>query len=147
MSGIGFLLLVTLVLDTAIAAGAAAAAGVEADIQNAQGDVEKFGQLCDQMIGEGVKVLMIVNLDSGTGKAVLDKAKKSGIATIDYDRLTLSGGANFYVSFDNVKVGELRRVAPSRHLRPRDEHRPQPLSDVLAEADALDDLADGGGAV
>src|SRR5690349_6880275 len=43
-------------------------AGIGADIQNAQGDVNKFGQLCDQMIGEGVKVLMIVNLDQESGK-------------------------------------------------------------------------------
>jgi D-xylose transport system substrate-binding protein len=84
------------------------AAGVKADIQNAQGDKAQFQTIADGMISSGVKVLMIVNLDSGTGKAVLDKAKKSGIATIDYDRLTLSGGANYYVSFDNVKVGELQ---------------------------------------
>ncbi len=84
------------------------AAGVQADIQNAQGDKSQFQTIADGMISSGVKVLMIVNLDSGTGKAVLDKAKKSGIATIDYDRLTLSGGANYYVSFDNVKVGELQ---------------------------------------
>jgi D-xylose transport system substrate-binding protein len=85
-----------------------AAAGVEADIQNAQGDKTQFQTIADGMISSGVKVLMIVNLDSGTGKAVLDKAKAAGIATIDYDRLTLNGGANFYVSFDNVKVGELQ---------------------------------------
>ena len=84
------------------------AAGVQADIQNAQGDKTQFQTIADGMISSGVKVLMIVNLDSGTGKAVLDKAKKAGIATIDYDRLTLSGGANYYVSFDNVKVGELQ---------------------------------------
>jgi D-xylose transport system substrate-binding protein len=83
-------------------------AGVQADIQNAQGDKTQFQTIADGMISSGVKVLMIVNLDSGTGKAVLDKAKKSGIATIDYDRLTLNGGANYYVSFDNVKVGELQ---------------------------------------
>jgi D-xylose transport system substrate-binding protein len=53
-------------------------------------------------------VLMIVNLDSGTGKAVLDKAKSQGVATIDYDRLTLNGGAQYYVSFDNVAVGRLQ---------------------------------------
>jgi D-xylose transport system substrate-binding protein len=53
-------------------------------------------------------VLMIVNLDSGTGKAVLDKAKSQGVATIDYDRLTLNGGAQYYVSFDNVAVGTLQ---------------------------------------
>ncbi|WP_199516718.1 sugar ABC transporter substrate-binding protein [Nucisporomicrobium flavum] len=85
-----------------------AAAGVQADIQNAQGDKTQFQTIADGMISSGVKVLMIVNLDSGTGKAVLDKARGAGIATIDYDRLTLNGGANYYVSFDNVKVGELQ---------------------------------------
>ncbi|BCJ54166.1 sugar ABC transporter substrate-binding protein [Actinoplanes sp. NBRC 14428] len=83
-------------------------AGVEAVIQNAQGDKTQFQTIADGMISSGVKVLMIVNLDDGTGKAVLDKAKKAGIATIDYDRLTLGGGADFYVSFDNFKVGELQ---------------------------------------
>ena len=67
-----------------------------------------FQTIADGMISSGVKVLMIVNLDSGTGKAVLDKARNAGIATIDYDRLTLSGGANYYVSFDNVAVGKLQ---------------------------------------
>ena len=84
------------------------AAGIQVDIQNAQGDKSQFQTIADGMISSGVKVLMIVNLDSGTGKAVLDKAKAAGIATIDYDRLTLNGGANYYVSFDNVKVGELQ---------------------------------------
>jgi D-xylose transport system substrate-binding protein len=85
-----------------------AAGGVEADIQNAQGDKSQFQTIADGMISSGVKVLMIVNLDSGTGAAVLGKAKKAGIATIDYDRLTLNGGADYYVSFDNTKVGELQ---------------------------------------
>src|SRR4051794_25867991 len=84
------------------------AAGIQADIQNAQGDKTQFQTIADGMIANKVNVLMIVNLDSGTGKAVLDKAKAAGIATIDYDRLTLNGGADFYVSFDNVKVGELQ---------------------------------------
>jgi D-xylose transport system substrate-binding protein len=60
------------------------------------------------MITNGATVLVIVNLDSGTGKAVLDKAKAQGVATIDYDRLTLNGGADYYVSFDNTAVGKLQ---------------------------------------
>jgi D-xylose transport system substrate-binding protein len=84
------------------------AAGVEYDIQNAQGDKAQFQTIADQMITGGANVLMIVNLDSGTGKAVLDKAKSQGVATIDYDRLTLNGGAQYYVSFDNVAVGTLQ---------------------------------------
>ncbi|MFD0784721.1 sugar ABC transporter substrate-binding protein [Micromonospora azadirachtae] len=84
------------------------AANVEYDIQNAQGDKTQFQTIADQMITSGVTVLMIVNLDSGTGKAVLDKAKSQGVATIDYDRLTLGGSAEYYVSFDNVAVGKLQ---------------------------------------
>ncbi|TCB97488.1 sugar ABC transporter substrate-binding protein [Micromonospora zingiberis] len=84
------------------------AAGVLSDIQNAQGDKNAFQTIADQMITGGVTVLMIVNLDSGTGKAVLDKAKSQGVATIDYDRLTLGGSAEYYVSFDNVAVGKLQ---------------------------------------
>jgi D-xylose transport system substrate-binding protein len=83
-------------------------AGVDYDIQNAQGDKNAFQTLADQMITSKVNVLMIVNLDSGTGKAVLDKAKTAGVATIDYDRLTLNGGAQYYVSFDNTAVGKLQ---------------------------------------
>ena len=82
-------------------------AGIDADIQNANGDTAKFGQLCDSMINEKVNVLMIVNLDSKSGSACLSKATNAGIVSIDYDRLTLGGGASYYVSFDNVEVGKL----------------------------------------
>ena len=81
------------------------AAGVGADIQNANGSVAKFGTLCDGMINAGVKVLLITNLDSASGAACLKKAQAQGIKTIDYDRLTLGGKADYYVSFDNVAVG------------------------------------------
>jgi D-xylose transport system substrate-binding protein len=83
------------------------AAGVDYDIQNANGDVDKFGTICDNMITQGVTVLMIVNLDSDSGAACLSKAADAGVQSIDYDRLTLGGGASFYVSFDNVEVGRL----------------------------------------
>jgi D-xylose transport system substrate-binding protein len=82
-------------------------AGFEAIIQNASDDVSKFSQLCDSMINQGVGVLMIVNLDSESGAACQQKAADAGIASIDYDRLTLGGSADYYVSFDNVQVGKL----------------------------------------
>ena len=82
-------------------------AGLQSDIQNANGDKAKFGTICDSMINSGVNVLMIVNLDSDSGSACLKKAQTAGVKTIDYDRLTLGGGASYYVSFDNVGVGKL----------------------------------------
>ncbi|GAB1694078.1 substrate-binding domain-containing protein [Krasilnikovia sp. M28-CT-15] len=100
------------------------AAGVQADIQNAQGDKAKFASIADSMISGGATVLMIVNLDSGTGKTVLDKAKKAGLATIDYDRLTLNGGADYYVSFNNVTVGTLQGQGLQRCLREKGTKAP-----------------------
>jgi len=93
--------------DRPLLAASFEAAGVEADIQNANGDTATFGTICDGMINAGVNVLLIVNLDSESGTACLKKAQGAGIATIDYDRLTLGGGASYYVSFDNVAVGRL----------------------------------------
>ncbi|MFC5829061.1 sugar ABC transporter substrate-binding protein [Nonomuraea insulae] len=100
------------------------AAGVQYDIQNAQNDKTAFQTIADQMITNGATVLMIVNLDSGTGKTVIDKAKSQGVATIDYDRLTLGGGAAYYVSFDNTKVGTLQGEGLSKCLTDKKAEKP-----------------------
>ncbi len=83
-------------------------AGVEYDIQNAEGSADTMAQIADGMVASGVTVLAIVNLDSDSGAAIQEKAATQGVATIDYDRLTLGGSAEYYVSFDNTKVGELQ---------------------------------------
>jgi len=83
-------------------------AGVPAIIDNAQGDKARMQTIADQMLTQGVTVLAIVNLDSDSGAAIESKAKKQGVATIDYDRLTLGGSADYYVSFDNTVVGQLQ---------------------------------------
>jgi D-xylose transport system substrate-binding protein len=84
------------------------AEGLDADIQNAQGDEQKFSTLADGMISSGVKVLVIASISSESGAAVAAKARAQGIPTIDYDRLSLGGTSDYYVSFDNEKVGELQ---------------------------------------
>jgi D-xylose transport system substrate-binding protein len=84
------------------------AQGLDADIQNAQGDEQKFSTLADGMISSGVKVLVIASISSDSGAAVAAKAKAQGIPVIDYDRLNLGGTSDYYVSFDNTKVGELQ---------------------------------------
>ena len=63
------------------------------------------------MLNEGVGVLMITNLDSGSAKAIEAQAQAKGVVTIDYDRLTLGGTAQYYVSFDNVAVGKAQGTA------------------------------------
>src|SRR5215213_3588421 len=83
-------------------------AGVDYDIQNAENDAQRMATIADQMITGGVTVLAIVNLDSASGAQIEKTAADQGVATIDYDRLTLGGSAQYYVAFDNVKVGELQ---------------------------------------
>ena len=92
--------------DRPLLADAFKAAGVESDIQNANGDKAKFATIADQMLNSGANVLLIVNLESPSAAAVIAKAKQQGVPVIDYDRLTLGGGASYYVSFDNVAVGK-----------------------------------------
>lgn len=84
------------------------AEGFDADVQNAQGEVQKFTTLADGMIAKDVDVLVIAAINSEVGSAVVSKATAAGIPTIDYDRLNLGGGSDYYVSFDNVRVGELQ---------------------------------------
>jgi D-xylose transport system substrate-binding protein len=85
-----------------------AAAGLSSDdyqVQNAQGSAQTMQTQAEAAITNGASVLLIDPLDSGSGAAIEADAKSKGVATIDYDRLTLNGDASYYVSFDNVKVG------------------------------------------
>ncbi len=85
------------------------AAGVEADIQNAEGNKNTQQQQAEQMITNGANVLLLVNLDSGSGAAIAANAQSQGVKVIDYDRLTLETDAtDYYVSFDNEEVGKLQ---------------------------------------
>ncbi len=76
-------------------------------IQNALGS--DATQLTDAQtdITNGATVLLIDPFDSGVGKSIETYAKAHGVDVIDYDRLTLGGSAEYYVSFNNVEVGKL----------------------------------------
>ena len=91
-------------------------AGVEYDIQNANGDKAAMATIADQMIANGATVLAIVNLDNESGAAIQKKAAAQGVQTIDYDRLTLGGGADYYVSFDNTEGRRAAGQGPGKCL-------------------------------
>ena len=79
-------------------------AGFEADIQNAQGDVNKYSTIADQQLTQGCGVMLLTDYQ-GAAEAVAAKAKAEGIPVIAYDRPF--SGADYYVSFDNMEVGRL----------------------------------------
>jgi D-xylose transport system substrate-binding protein len=91
---------------------AAAAAGLPASdmiVQNALGSDSTFVTDAESDITNGATVLLIDPEDSGTGVTVQRYAKAHGVAVVDYDRLTLGApaGTADYVSFNNVRVGQL----------------------------------------
>jgi D-xylose transport system substrate-binding protein len=84
------------------------AAGISHTIVNAQGDPSTQKTQAEQAITNGAKVLLLVDLDPGSGAAIIASAHAKGVKVIDYDRLTLGGGADVYVSFNNTRVGQLQ---------------------------------------
>ncbi|MDQ1459148.1 MAG: D-xylose transport system substrate-binding protein [Actinomycetota bacterium] len=77
-------------------------------IDNAQGSASTMQTQAEADITNGASVLLIDALDSGSGAAIEASAKAKGVAVIDYDRLVKGGSPDrTYVSFDNVKVGQL----------------------------------------
>ena len=76
-------------------------------IHNAQANSQRQATQAEQAITDGASVLLLDNLDSGSGAAIQANADAQGVPTIDYDRLTVNGSATHYVSFDNEYVGTL----------------------------------------
>ena len=77
-------------------------------ITNAGGSVSTMQQQAEADITDGASVLLIDPIDTGSGAAIEKNAEAKGLKVIDYDRLVLGGPPDrYYVSFNNVKVGQL----------------------------------------
>jgi putative multiple sugar transport system substrate-binding protein len=97
-----------------IADGNAVKAGLEADgytvdLQYAGDDIPTQSQQVDQMITNGADLLIIAAIDGTALAAQLQTAADKGIPVIAYDRLIRdSANVDFYVTFDNFKVGVMQ---------------------------------------
>lgn len=61
----------------------------------------------EKLINSGVQVLVVVPDDAAKAAAIVDRAHRAGVKVIAYDRLIRDSDVDFYVSFDNVKVGRM----------------------------------------
>jgi D-xylose transport system substrate-binding protein len=85
---------------------------LDCDVQNAQGQDAQEKTIADSMIKtEHVQVLLLASIDPTTGQAVTTEAKAAGIKVIDYDRLVTGSNPDYYISFDNTKVGQQQGAA------------------------------------
>jgi D-xylose transport system substrate-binding protein len=83
---------------------------------NADQDASKQQSQADAAITNGAKVLVLDPVDSASAASIATKAKTQNIPVISYDRLITGAPVDYYISFDNVKVGELQGTALSDKL-------------------------------
>lgn len=80
--------------------------GAEVIVMSANEDPDTQVSQAENLILQGVDVLIVVAEDGEKASAIVDKAHAAGIQVIAYDRLIKHPDLNYYLSFDNEKVGE-----------------------------------------
>ena len=78
---------------------------------NADQDAAKQLSQAEAALAQGAKVLVLDAVDGASMTAFVKKAKAKGVTVIAYDRLISDTPIDAYVSFDNVKVGEVQGAA------------------------------------
>ncbi|MFI2565480.1 substrate-binding domain-containing protein [Paenarthrobacter sp. NPDC089714] len=87
-------------------------AGFKADVQFANGGVSEQQNQISAMVTKGAKVIIVGAIDGAQLGTQLKQAKDSGATVIAYDRLLLNTeNVDYYVAYDNFKVGELQGQA------------------------------------
>jgi simple sugar transport system substrate-binding protein/D-xylose transport system substrate-binding protein len=75
--------------------------------QNADSDAAKQQQQADSALAQGVKAIVIDPVDSAAAATTVQKAQSQGVPIIAYDRPIPQAKADYYVSFDNEKLGAM----------------------------------------
>jgi D-xylose transport system substrate-binding protein len=82
--------------------------GAQVVLQSADGDDAKQVQQAENLLTQGIDVLVLVPHNAEIGASIVESAKRENIPVLAYDRLTRNSDVDFYISFDNIKVGELQ---------------------------------------
>jgi D-xylose transport system substrate-binding protein len=75
---------------------------------NAEQDAAKQQQQAEAAITKGAEVLVLDPVDAASAGAIVNRAKQSQIPVVSYDRLVTDADIDYYISFDNEKVGQLQ---------------------------------------
>jgi D-xylose transport system substrate-binding protein len=75
---------------------------------NADQDAAKQQQQAEAAITQGAEVMVLDPVDAAAASAIVTRANQSDIPVISYDRLLTDADIDYYISFDNVRVGRLQ---------------------------------------
>ncbi len=81
--------------------------GGEVLVEAAQGDEKKQIEQARKMFDRGISVLVIIAVNRDAAAQIVKEANEKNIKVIAYDRLIRKAKIDYYVSFDNIKIGEL----------------------------------------
>ena len=82
--------------------------GAEVIVQSADGKDETQLKQVENMLTQGIDVLVIIPHNAEVAATMVEAAKKRNVPVLSYDRLIKNSDVDLYISFDNEKVGELQ---------------------------------------
>lgn len=82
--------------------------GADVLVQSADGNDATQVRQCENLLTQGVKVLVIVPHNGEVMASIVNSAARQQVPVISYDRLIRNSDVTLYISYDNVKVGELQ---------------------------------------
>ena len=78
---------------------------------NADQKADQQQNQADAALTNGAKVMVLDPVDSASAASIVAKAKSQSVPVISYDRLITNADLDYYISFDNEKVGKLQGQA------------------------------------
>lgn len=78
------------------------------DVRIAGNDPEKQLQQAEELLNDGVDVLVIIPVDQFAAAEIVEKAHQHDVKIISYDRLIKNCELDYYVSTDNVEIGKVQ---------------------------------------
>jgi D-xylose transport system substrate-binding protein len=82
--------------------------GARVLVQAANGDDALQNSQAENLLTQGVDVLLVAPHNGKTAAIIVESAHKAGVPVIAYDRLINDSDLDLYISFDNVGVGEMQ---------------------------------------
>jgi len=82
--------------------------GAEVLVQSADGNDAVQVRQAENLLTQGVDVLIVVPHNAEVCASIVESAKDQKVPVLSYDRLIRNSDVDFYISFDNYKVGELQ---------------------------------------
>jgi D-xylose transport system substrate-binding protein len=82
--------------------------GADVLVQSADGNDSVQVRQSESLLTEGVDVLVVVPHNGDIASSIVESAKRQHVPVLAYDRIIRNSDVDFYISFDNVRVGELQ---------------------------------------